>query len=176
MKRLLIACAVALAVPAAPAVVAAPAPRADATHAHKCAACGHVWHHTDASRGNAADHTCPKCNTLLPHPWHKYTGPTPAAMPAAPLTYAELHARVLAGEAGTLYVGVPAGSPGGLVARVDSLAGFAAGVYRCRRDAAGDAVMSLLAPAPAPQPVRNLIRQFTPFGPACPTGRCPLTR
>ena len=33
-------------------------------HAHKCPFDGTVWSHTDASFGNQAAHTCPKCGRV----------------------------------------------------------------------------------------------------------------
>lgn len=35
-----------------------------ALHSHRCRSCGTVWSHTDASFGNVADHSCPKCGKV----------------------------------------------------------------------------------------------------------------
>ena len=55
-------------VPASPRLTPPPAladshPRVGTVHlhSHRCSSCGNVWSHSDASFGNRADHSCPRC-------------------------------------------------------------------------------------------------------------------
>ena len=86
----------------------------------------------------------------------------------APDAYAEFRRNVAAGASGVLFVGrpVPADfSEYRITLSVDSLDGFAPGVYDCY-PAGGRA---MIAPRPAPAPVRAVLRALSP----CANGRCP---
>ena len=58
-------------VPASPRLTPPPAladshPRVGTVHlhSHRCASCGNVWSHSDASHGNRAAHTCAICGRV----------------------------------------------------------------------------------------------------------------
>lgn len=49
--------------------LAATKAHANGWHVHRCASCSKEWSHADASKGDAASHTCPVCRKQLPAPW-----------------------------------------------------------------------------------------------------------
>lgn len=107
----------------APAVAKVAAP---GWHVHRCPN-GHEWSHPDTSFGREDEHTCPVCKAVLSRPWWPTERGVRFVEPKTTPTYADVIARVKAGERLTLAIGVRDKAD----VRLDRVPETEPGLWRC---------------------------------------------